>query len=604
VQEQWKMDKSLLENLKRAVSLNPRYAEGHFAIANIYLKQNNLNAALLSFQQAINAKNDFEAAYLNAAQILRSQAKYDEAITIYQKALATLPNSIMTHLNLGVALLEKEHFSEAFLSFEQALKLDQNCTEALINIGQVLRDRGKISEAAQMGSLMPKNLRSRMFLATTYSLMGKAAEAIECWREAITIDPKHILAHQFILNHAHFLPEYSREKSFSDHAAFGERVETPWRDKWPRSVKPIDSEKRLRVGFVSGDLGGHPVGHFTEGILRELRKRNGVDIVIYPTKALEGAVTDRIRAAAHTWAPVHTLSDDSFEQKIRNDNIDILVDLSGHTNFNRLPVFARKPAPVQVAWLGYWDTTGLQAMDYILCDRYSTHDEEAVFFSEKLWYLPHTRFCFTLPGEPIAVASLPARNNGYVTFGCFNNLLKINRCVIPVWSRILKHIPNARLLLKSAPFADSNICKEVMRKFTEENASPEQLKFQSASSPREYYLAYNHVDIALDPFPFPGGATSVQGIWMGVPMVTLQGDRMLSRQGESILHNIGLRDWIAKNPEEYVELAVRKANDLSALAELRSGLRARLESSPLCDTKSFAHNLEDAFKKMWEKYAR
>ncbi len=596
------MDKSLLENLQQAVSLNPQFAEGHYAIGNIFLKQNSPNAALLSFQKAISAKPDYETAYLSAGQILRSQVKIDEAIAIYQKALLNLPNATAVHLSLGVALLERERFSEAILKFERAIALDFNCADVLANLTQVLRDSGKMTEAVQLAAVMPKNLRSRMVLATSYSAVGKVAEAIACWREAVAIDPNYIIAHQFILNHSHFLPDYSRQQSFSDHEAFGERFEAPWREKWPKFSGRVDPRKRLRVGFVSGDLGGHPVGHFSESVLRELRKRDGIDIIVYPTQALEGAVTDRIRASAHTWVPAFALSDDAFEQRIHKDNIDILVDLSGHTNFNRLLVFARKPAPIQVAWLGYWDTTGLRAMDYILCDRHGIRDDETNYFFEKPWYLPSTRLCFTVPNDRFAVESLPAQRNGYVTFGCFNNLLKMNGRVVSVWSRLLKRVVGARLLLKGGSFADINVRKEVADRFVKEGISTDRLEFQAASSPREYYLAYNHVDIALDPFPFPGGATSVQGIWMGVPLITLQGDRMLSRQGENILHNIGLPDWIAKDEDEYVELAVRKAEDLVGLAAIRSELRAKLESSPLCDAKAFAQNLENAFEQMWKNF--
>jgi predicted O-linked N-acetylglucosamine transferase (SPINDLY family) len=287
---------------------------------------------------------------------------------------------------------------------------------------------------------------------------------------------------------------------------------------------------------------------------------------------------------------------------VREDAIDILVDLSGHTGGNRLRLFARKPAPVQVTWLGYVATTGLQAMDYILCDRYLAPVNESDHFVEKPWYLPNTRLCFTPPQDEIVVGALPALTKGRVTFGCFNNLTKMNDAVVALWAQVLHAVPGSRLFLKSKQLNDPSLQRATLSRFAARGVAADRLALEGASSRAGYLAAYNRVDIALDPFPFTGGTTSVEGLWMGVPLITKRGDRFVAHQGESILHNVGLPEWIATDNDAYVAIAVARAADLSSLAALRVKLRSRLLASPLCDAPLFARNLEAAFRGMWQAY--
>lgn len=602
------MDKSILENLQRAVSLNPKFAEGHFAIGNIFKAQNNINAALESYQKAVFANPGLEAAYINIVEILLAQGRLNDVAVVCHGALAAKNLNSAFYVQLARMLMEKGVDGGAIVCLQKAISLDSNNAENYARLGHLLFRQNRVSESIEVlrraVALKPADLKLPLYLAYSYHRIGKLDEAIDCLRQAIAINPDNIEAHIALLATSPYLPGYSREQTFADRAAFGERVESQWRERWPQCSKSNELGKRLRIGFVSGDLNNHPVGFFLESVLHELRSRNAIDIILYPTTAVVDELTHRIRAMAHAWVPAFALSDDDFCERIRNDKIDILVDLSGHTPGNRLLVFAQKPAPVQVTWLGYWETTGLRSIDYILCDRYTVLEEEAPYFFEKLWFLPHTRLCFTLPKEPLAVSPLPALKKGYVTFGCFNNLLKINSRVIALWSRILKRIPSARLLLKGPAFVEKKICEEVMANFSSEGISADRLEFQAGSPLKEYYLAYNAIDIALDPFPFPGGTTSVQGIWMGVPVITLKGDRIISRQGEGILHNIELPDWIADSEEDYVELAVKKSSSLDELAKLRSTLRHKLELSPLSNAEMFAENLEDAFKAMWSQHCK
>jgi len=594
-----------LESFQRAIGINPALTEAHTAIENILRAQGKIVAVAPSQHHASKTNLPIESRE-NIARMLVKQGRLDEAIATYRKAIAEAPASANLHLDLARALMDKSLDADAITCLQRVISLDPNCAEAYGRLGHLLNQQCRISEGIaalqQAVALMPASSRLSFYLSSALHKAGKLPEAIACLQQAMALNPNNIDVYTALLGTRLYSPDYSPEQALADRSAFSERFEGPLRQNWPIHSKAAKSHKRLRVGFVSGDFLSHPVGYFLEAVLRELRKRDGIDIILYSMSTTEDAVTHRIRATAHTWSSVSALSDDAFEQRIRADNLNILVDLSGHTNLHRLLVFARKPAAVQVTWLGDCGTTGLKAIDYILCDRHSVHNGEAKFYSEKPWYLPHTRLCLTAPTEWIAVAPLPAIVNGYVTFGCFNNLIKMSERVVAVWARILKHVPNARLMLKSASFFDAGVREDVLQRFAVHGVAADRLLLKPGSPRQEYFAAYNSIDIALDPFPFTGGTTSVDGIWMGVPMVTKRGDSIASRQGESILLNLDLQEWIANDDDDYVELAVRQAANLTNLAALRGRLRAKLEASPLCDAKLFAQHLDEAFKRMWQTY--
>jgi len=294
------------------------------------------------------------------------------------------------------------------------------------------------------------------------------------------------------------------------------------------------------------------------------------------------------------------VSDHVLAQAIHDEGIDILVDLSGHTGRNRLPMFAWRPAPVQVSWLGYFATTGLAEMDYVLADPHVVPPNEASQYVEQIWRLPDCYLCFTLPDVRVPVAPPPALSNGYITFGCFNNHKKLNDGVIALWSRLLRAIPDARLMLKNHQLSEAVIRGETIARFAAHGIHANRLVLEGPSSREGYFDAYRHVDIALDPFPYPGGTTSVEGLWMGVPVVARRGDRFLAHLGEMVVRTVGLDEWIAVDDEDYLARAIAFARDLPALERLRASLRERVERSPLADAERFAGHLATAFEQMWQ----
>ncbi len=529
--------------------------------------------------------------------------KLDETIKVYRTLIAQTPNSANLHFLLAKALMDRGADNDAVVSFRHSLSLDPKNAEALARLGHILVKQYHLHEGAlslrRSVELMPQNSRLFFYLFQALHKAGKLEEALAYLNHSAALNPNDLDVLTALLGTKLYSPGYSREQLFTDRRAMGARMEMPWPRK-ANIAKGADRAKRLRVGFVSGDLGSHPVGFFLEGVLDELRQRDQTDIVIYTTNEMRSDVTDRLRAAAHSWVTIATMPDDVLEKRIRTDKVDILIDLSGHTAFNRLTLFARKPAPIQVTWLGDCATTGLTAIDYIFCDAYGVQPGDEQFYVEKPWHLPNTRLCFTPPREPIGIEPLPALRNDHITFGCFNSLIKMNDTVVALWSRILQRVPASRLMLKSLSFLDANVCAEVKARFTAHGVAAERLEFTLGKERADYFADFNRVDIALDPFPFTGGTTSIDGLWMGIPVITLRGDTMGARQGEGILHNLDMSDWIAENEDAYVELAVVKSQEINDLARLRAELRGRLVTSPLCDAKLFAKNLDDAFRSMWE----
>lgn len=595
-----------INNFKNAVKLQPSFAEAHFAIGNLYGVNKLFDNAVSSYRQAILLKPDFEITYQGLGESLYRQGKTLEAIEVYRDGVVKNPTSALLFTGLGAMYANQNQDAEAINCFQQAISLDPNGFLAHGRLADVYMKSGRLGDALgelqQAVELNDKDARLLVNISKVYRDLGMLNEAASHARKAVLVDPGFAVAHNSLLSLSQYFPECSREKNFVDHSLFGDRFDKSGKTNYFQYLAKIDPNKRVRIGFVSGDLRRHPVGYFLEGALYELHRRNCVEIIVYSTSAIEDDVTARLRLAAHAWTLVAEFSDDELAARIRSDEIDILVDLSGHTAYNRLLVFAKKPAPVQVTWLGYWETTGLRAIDYILCDEYGVLNEEAKYFTETPWFLPHTRLCFSSPNASVEVAPLPAHTAGFVTFGCFNDLVKMTDDVVRVWAKILDRIPSARLILKSKSLGEPEIRASVIRRFSTHGVSEARLLLEGASPYLEYLATYNRIDIALDPFPFPGGTTSVQGLWMGVPMITLRGDRIISRQGEAIMHNLGLAEWVAESEEDYVNLAVNWAASLDQLALLRSQLRNKLEKSPLCNTQEFAKNLEDAFKQMWVKF--
>lgn len=568
-QEMGRMDEAEASH-RRAIQIQPDFAEAHYNLGNALKAAGRLNEAAASFRRTLEIKPDHARARSNLGITLNDLGRQNEAEANLRQALKTTPDDANTYSNLGNALQGQGRLDEAEASFRRALQINPNLAEAHNNLGIILQDLGRLKEAEAS------------------------------FRQALAIKPDYDKAHSNLLFLLNYNPANAPSIGFSEAQLYGQRVGSKVTARF--SAWSCDSQtERMRIGMVSGDLRNHPVGYFLENLLAHLDPA-AFELVAYPTDHREDELTARIKPRFHAWRPLFGLGDEAAARLIHDDGVHVLMDLSGHSRYNRLPVFAWKPAPVQVSWLGYFATTGVPEIDYLIADPWTLPETEEVYFTEKIWRLPETRLCFTPPEIDLEISSLPALTNGFVTFGCFNNLTKMNDAVVEVWSRILASVPDSHLFLKSKQLMDTSVRQHTIKRFAAQGIDVSRLVLEGHESRANYLAAYHRVDISLDPFPYPGGTTTVESLWMGVPVLNLAGQSFLSRQGMGFLMNAGLPEWVAADADDYVKRATIHAGDLPRLAELRMGLRKQVTTSPIMDGQRFAGHFESALRDMWRTW--
>ncbi len=585
---------------QKSLQLAPQDAEAHNNLGITLKELGRLDEAEASYRKSIALKPDLAEAHSNLGTTLKELGRLDEAEASYRKSIALKPDLAEAHGNLGNTLKELGRLEEAEASYMQAKALKPDYAEAHYNLGVTLLKLGRLEEAEISYKhaivLKPHFAEAHSNLGIAFRELGKLEEAEASYKQAMALKPDLAEAHSNLL----FLYSgfnYNTALYLKEAHDYGRRITEAVTSQFSNWLCE-EEHQALRVGFVSGDLSNHPVGYFLEGLLSEL-SGSKLALFAYPTKLIEDELTLRIKPHFAAWRPLVGVGDEAAANLIHSDGIHILIDLSGHTAGNRLPIFAWKPAPLQISWLGYFASTGVTEIDYILGDPYVTPIEEAGHFTEKIWRLPESYLCFTQPNVDVDVAPLPALTTGSVTFGCFNKIERMNDNVIAVWARILKAIPDARLFLKDKKFNNDSMRDAVYRRFEFVGIERGRLILEGSSPRSEYLASYHLVDIALSPFPYGGGTTSAEGLWMGVPVIAKRGNHFLSHLGESIAHNTGLSEWIASDEDDYVAKAIEYSSNLDELAKLRSSLREQVLYSPLFDRKRFANHFETALRSMW-----
>lgn len=533
--------------------------------------------------------------------------KWEIAVELMRRVVFLKPDFPEAHYNLGNALDDSGKPDEAAASYVRAITLKPDYVEAHYNLGLLLQGHGKPDEAADSYrralALKPDYVEAHNNLGITLKDLGQLDEAIACFRRALVLRSDYLEAHSNLLFCLDYLPGQSAFLYLEEARLYGSKAAAKAGDRrfsdWICSSTP----ERLRVGMVSDDLRNHPVGYFLENLVTNIDPKQ-IELIAYPIRNYSDELTNRIRSRFIAWKPLQGMEDAAASSLIHDDGVHILIDLSGHTSHNRLPVFAWKPAPVQASWLGYFASTGLAEMDYLLADPVSVPESCREQFTEKVWYLPETRLCFSPPlsEKELAPSPLPALRNGCLTFGCFQNLAKLNDQLLAVWGKIFQLMPQAKLRLQAPLFSSSRIREQLQQRLTRCGIAPERVTFEKLVPRLDYLAAHAHIDIILDTFPFPGGTTTCEALWMGVPTVTLAGKTLLSRQGASLLSCAGLHDWIAKDLDDYIATAAAHAADLEKLAHLRAGLRRQVLASPLFDGPRFARNFETALWGMWRRF--
>ncbi len=593
-----------LAHYERALALRPAFIQARRGHGNALRDLGRIEEAAASYRLALALKEDDAQVHAHLAACEQQRGQLDAAVAHYRRALVLQPGAPEWHFNLSAALHQSGQGAAAITSLRQALALDPGALPILNTLGNALMRAGQPDEALlhyrRAIALAPTDREARHNLARALKSLGRFDEALDQFRLVLAADPDDFAVRSDLLFVQNYMDWRSDADLLDEARAFGVLAASKARpyQAWPRSERTT-----LRVGLVSGDLREHPVGYFAQGVLVALaaQAQGRVELVVYANTRAEDDLSRRIRACCQAWHCIEGMDDAAAAARVHADGIDILIDLAGHTANNRLPLFAWRPAPLQISWLGYCASTGMAEIDHVLTDPWIAPPGTEAQYVEHLWRLPETFLCFTPPTLAVEVGPLPALTDGAgITFGSFNNLSKINPSVIALWSRVLAAVPASRLFLKAPQLDAPSTRLSIAEQFSAHGIDVARLLLEGSSPRADYLAAYHRVDIALDPFPYPGGTTSVEGLWMGVPVLTLAGRRALGRQGASIMQNLDLPDWIADDEDDFVARAARHAADPAALALLRGGLRERLLHSPLCDAARFAGHLLAALEAMWE----
>ncbi|MEI7552830.1 MAG: tetratricopeptide repeat protein [Verrucomicrobiota bacterium] len=562
-----------LDALARARALDPALAEAQHQTGNVLKSLGRPAEAIPFLREAVRLAPAQAPAWLNLGGACLEGGALDEALAAFARALALEPARPEAHNILGHALLTAGRTTEAEAAFTAALRLRPNYAAPHDNLGRLCRSVGRLPEA-----------------------VGHFRAAL-----ALTPDPQ---THSNLLFALNFLPTATPAEVCAEHRRWHQLYAAPLAPDTPRPPPRARDGRRLRVGYVSPDFAHHAVAYFIEPVLAA-HDRTRVEVFCYASVGTPDRFTARLRTQAEHWRDIAQLGDEAAAARIRADDLDLLVDLAGHTTRNRLRVLARRPAPVQATWIGYPNTTGLDAIDYRLTDAVSDPPGQTeAWHSERLVRLPENFSCYRPDDDAPPVNELPALTSGALTLGSLNQFAKVTPDVIALWARVLTALPAARLLLKSRGLHDAGTADRVRAAFAAAGVAPARLILHGAELSVAAHLGlYHGVDLALDPFPYNGTTTTCEALWMGVPVLTLAGQTHVARVGASLLTHAGLPDWITATPDAYVARAVAAAADRPALAALRRRLREHMRASPLCDAPRFTRGLEAAYAAMADRRA-
>jgi predicted O-linked N-acetylglucosamine transferase (SPINDLY family) len=570
-----------------------------------YFRTNRLRQAKEVYRQICARDRLDDSAWAMLGIIHGQLNELDEAEVCLNKALTLNPGNFDAHHNLGLAFYVKGMPDQAIVSFRKALALKQDHINTLVSLGNAYARLDQLTQAQQcyerVLQLDPRHASAHGNLANVLAYQGNAELAIPLYRQAVAKNPNFAGMHSNLLLSLHYPASYDPSVVFQEHLAWA-ALHAQGTSHSPHPSIDRNPDRELRIGYVTPDLRGHSVAYFFEPLLTH-HDRSHFAIFCYVERGLPDEMTRRLWKLADTIRNTSGQSDDMVAGMIRDDQIDILVDLAGHTENNRLPVFARKPAPIQITYLGYPDTTGMQAIDYRLTDEWADPPGMTEHLhTEELIRLKNGFLCFAPPDESPPIAPLPSIELGYVTFGSFNVLTKITPEMLGTWAKILLSIPNSRLLIKNRQLTDAALQERLYAQFEQHGVACERVDMLGRTSKEEHMGSYGKVDIALDTFPYHGTTTTCDTLWMGIPVITLAGKTHVSRVGVSLLTRVGLSELIANSEEEYIDHAVRLANSPQKLDHLRQNLRKMVEESGLVDGLSFTRNIESTYRQLWQTW--
>ena len=559
------------------------------------------------FHNILNLAPDNAGALNFLGAIRLAQGRNGTAFNLISRALESAPSpQARIYLNLGIALERLNRLDEAIEAYLKTIQLKEDALNAWSSCIRLYISIGRLGDALKMArTVLERYPKIPLFQAQLGELLmqlGRHKDAEAAFREALAMKPNFPAAMQNMLLNCHYTPGITLEQLSKYHREFSERtIESPTEIKLFSQSR--DPERTLQIGFVSGDFRRHPVGYFMAPFLPHL-DRNKIHTTCYSDNPNNDDMTGHVSSSTDQWVEIRQLNHEALAERIRQDKIDILFDLNGHTGNSRLLAFARKPAPVQVTWAGYVGTTGLPEMDYIVADEFHIHEDEEKYYVENVLRISECNFVVRPPDFAPEITELPFYGNGYITFGTFSIPTKINPEIVTVWCRIMQRVPGSRMMLKYKAMDDPANVDRINKLFQNGGIDPSRLMLYGSTPHVDLLNHYNKIDIGLDPAPYSGGLTTCEALWMGTPVVTCPGATFGGRHSQSILSCVGLTETIAGDFDQYVDVAVELAGDIPRLADISAGLRQKMADSALVDGETFAQKFTTAMQTIWTDWCQ
>ena len=590
-----------------AVTLNNQYVDAINNLGNLQNGLGNFEKAIGYYGMALAVNPNSNSVHVNMGNALQSKGKFNEAALHYEKALSIDSSVTEAHVSMGNLLNRLKRYDEAIFYYKNALSLSPDYANAYNNLGYAYRIQSRVVQAAR---IFERGLRidqdhfdTYVNYGGTHKDLGRVDIALTCYERALSLNPDSVNAMSNLLFAHNYTDGMTPEAVSQRHFQVGRKIKETHPDKGIPHQNVRDPNKVLRIGYVSPDFRQHAVSFFFEPLIRN-HDRSKFEIYCYAELFVEDHVSKTLQGLSNRWLNTVGMSDDELEARVRADGIDILVDLAGHTAHTRIAIFSRRPAPVEVTWLGYPNTTGLKSIDYRLVDAITDPVGPAdALAAETLVRLPDVFLCYMPPTDAPEPVALPCEQTGTFTFGTFSTLAKLSPSTLDAWAEILKQAPGSRLLLKSRLFIEEETRLLYRSRLVERGVDADRITFMDPIPDTVGHLgSYNLIDIALDPFPYNGTTTTCEALWMGVPMVVLAGDCHAGRVGMSLLSSIGHTELIANTTEQYVDIASSLASDLPRLKTLRTNLREHMRVSPLCDANRFTRSVEATYRDIWQSW--
>lgn len=605
-----------VEPIQKAIRHRPGVSEYHNNLAGVLVELRRYDEALTCCRQSLVMQPDAPVALLRLGLALQNLDRLDEAIEALQRAVQLAPDFAEAHDTLGMALCSQQRYDEALQHHRVAMELQPDWDAATLNYATTLNATGDHAAAVEqftrasrliMNDLgedadpehIERAAKCLFNLANCLRDLGDFRQSLNVFRQAVNVQPELHIAWCNMIYLEQFLPGVSLQKIADLHAEWEREAVRPLVHQFTTFENSRDPDRRIRLGVISPNMRHHPAAFLTVRVFEAL-DREQFELCIYSDCTKRDDMTELVESMSDRWVETRHLDDEQLAERIHNDQVDVLIVMAGHTENNRLLVPARKAAPIQISWTG--DPSGLTSVDFLIADRFVVPETHDPFYAESVLRMPHAYATFAPPAETEAIGPVPAEQNQFVTFGCFNQAIKYHSNLLQCWTRILQGVPDSRLLLIGRE--TESFRERLLSPFQNAGIATDRIELQEFTPRGDLLAAYNRVDVALDPFPFSGGVTTLEALWMGVPVVCLPGESFAGRTSLTYLANLGLDELLATDEADYVHKSIELASDEQRLAEYRSTLRQHLSDSTICDGSGFARALESQLREKWKLWCQ